>query len=216
MSLLIEEFETLIGSRCSGLNPVFSRQLFLNHPLISLFAASNFCILCCCWTFTTLTPIRKKVLCQEFKAHNRKNQDSTRAWAGPAFPLHKTLGCWHLYFLVSQIPEYTKDVAFFLDSLTTSECVFGEPSGRWSWAEPLSMSQGTASSSSPERCKGVYCTLSAPLPYIRSRREDEEQQSLSGHPLPEVLKASTLFIYLFIYLFTYLFIYLFIFWKHPL
>lgn len=54
MSLLIEEFETLIGSRCSGLNPVFSRQLFLNHPLISLFAASNFRVLCCFCTFITL------------------------------------------------------------------------------------------------------------------------------------------------------------------
>lgn len=38
MLLLVEEFESLIGSRCSHLNPVFPRQLFLDHPLISLFA----------------------------------------------------------------------------------------------------------------------------------------------------------------------------------
>ena len=70
VSLLLEESETLIGSRCSHLNPVFPRQLFLNHPLISLFAAPNFCILCCFCTFTTFTPTHKRIL--EMDARNPK------------------------------------------------------------------------------------------------------------------------------------------------
>lgn len=121
MLLLVEEFESLIGSRCSRLNPVFPRQLFPDHPLISLFAEIDhplisvfFAFFC---TFTTFTPIHKKVLCQKFKPHGTKNQNP-KGSLGSAFTFYEN-GIHTLIFpgLKFMIIQKTQVFSFFFKNI---------------------------------------------------------------------------------------------------